>query len=74
VFLQTRLEDSPNGKARSGSAVVGLAAEMVSVAFERVHALLNADTFQLWRSAEGDGVVAGSARIKAGRADPLPVR
>jgi acetyl-CoA carboxylase carboxyltransferase component len=54
---------STNGKAPSGSAVVELATNAVDSSVEWPPALLDADTFQPWRSAVGDGVVAGSARV-----------
>jgi len=54
---------STNGKAPSGRAVVELATNAVDSSVEWPHALLDADTFQPWRSAVGDGVVAGSARV-----------
>jgi hypothetical protein len=73
VFLQTRLEDSPSGKACSTDAVIGLVAKVIRAAFELVHALLDAHTFQLWRSVEGHGVVPGSARI-TWRVCPHPAR
>jgi len=45
------------------SAVVEPAPETISAAFAPLQALLDADTFHPWRSAVGDGVVAGSARV-----------
>jgi acetyl-CoA carboxylase carboxyltransferase component len=54
---------STNGNAPSGNAVVELATNVVDSSVEWPHALLDADTFQPWRSAVGDGVVAGSARV-----------
>jgi acetyl-CoA carboxylase carboxyltransferase component len=42
---------------------VSTAAEPPSGAFARLQALLDADTFHPWRSAVGDGVVAGLARV-----------
>jgi len=38
--------------------------ETASSALVRLQALLDANTFQSWRSAVGDGVVAGSARVR----------
>jgi acetyl-CoA carboxylase carboxyltransferase component len=37
---------------------------MTGVAPARLQALLDADTFHPWRSAVGDGVIAGSARVR----------
>lgn len=62
MFPETRSKRSPSGKASSDSAALDLAAEAISVAFERLRALLDADTFQLWRPAEGDDFVAPAHR------------
>ncbi|HZL48452.1 MAG TPA: carboxyl transferase domain-containing protein [Solirubrobacteraceae bacterium] len=52
-----------NEKTLSDSAVVELVPETASAAFVRLQALLDDNTFQSWRSAVGDGVIAGSARV-----------
>jgi acetyl-CoA carboxylase carboxyltransferase component len=44
--------------------VVEPAPETVNLARTRLLALLDADTFHPWRSAVGDGVIAGSARVR----------
>lgn len=62
-FPQTWAESGLNGGSPSGSVETELAPEMVSLAFVRLQALLDADTFQPLRSAVGDGVVAGSGRV-----------
>jgi acetyl-CoA carboxylase carboxyltransferase component len=56
-------DDRLNGEASGVSAVAELAPETISAAFAPLQALLDADTFHPWRSAVGDGVVAGSARV-----------
>jgi acetyl-CoA carboxylase carboxyltransferase component len=66
-LLQTRSEDSVNGTAAGVSAVVEPIAEPISAACERLQLLLDADTFQPWRSAVGDGVLAGSALVNGRR-------
>jgi acetyl-CoA carboxylase carboxyltransferase component len=43
--------------------VIEPATAAVSVALARLQALVDADTFQPWRSAVGDGVIAGLARV-----------
>lgn len=60
---KSRPESRPNGKAPSGGVVVELAAKAASRSAQWPHALLDAGTFAPWRSAVGDGVVAGSARV-----------
>ena len=52
-----------NGKTHGDGAVVEPVPETASSAFVQLQALLDANTFQSWRSAVGDGVVAGSAEI-----------
>jgi acetyl-CoA carboxylase carboxyltransferase component len=61
---QTWAGDRLNGEAYSASAVVEPAPETASSARARLLALLDADTFHPWRSAVGDGVIAGSARVR----------
>jgi len=56
-------DDRLNGEAASASAVAEPASETTSTAFAPLQALLDADTFHPWRSAVGDGVIAGSARV-----------
>lgn len=63
-FPQILAEARLNGEALGISAVVERASATPSVGFARLQALLDADTFQPWRSAVGDGVVAGSARVR----------
>ncbi len=58
--------DSTGGCAPAGSSALELAPKTVSVALERLRSLLDVSTFQPWRSAVGDGVIAGSGQI-AGR-------
>jgi acetyl-CoA carboxylase carboxyltransferase component len=59
----TRVADRRDGEMLDVDAVCTPAPETVSVAFARLQALLDADTFHPWRSAVGDGVIAGSARV-----------
>ncbi len=47
----------------SPGAVIELAPGPVSLAAARLESLLDSDTFHPWRSAVGDGVVAGSGRV-----------
>lgn len=61
---QTGSKDGLNGETRGDGAVVELVPETASSALVRLQALLDANTFQSWRSAVGDGVVAGSARVR----------
>jgi acetyl-CoA carboxylase carboxyltransferase component len=51
------------GAVTSATAVSDRTPETSDVATARLRALLDVDTFQPWRSAVGDGVVAGSARV-----------
>jgi acetyl-CoA carboxylase carboxyltransferase component len=50
-------------KAPGGGAVVELARKAVSHSVEWPHTLLDVGTFAPWRSAVGDGIIAGSARV-----------
>jgi acetyl-CoA carboxylase carboxyltransferase component len=56
-------EDRLNGEAPGIGATVQAPPETDGVASTRLRALLDADTFHPWRSAVGDGVVAGSAQV-----------
>jgi methylmalonyl-CoA decarboxylase subunit alpha len=60
---QSRPEAGPDGDALRGGAVVELATKAVGGPLQWPDALLDADTFHPWRTAVGDGVVAGSARV-----------
>jgi acetyl-CoA carboxylase carboxyltransferase component len=60
---QPWVDDRLNGEALGVGTVVEPGAKVVSAALARLQALLDADTFHPWRSAVGDGVVAGSARV-----------
>jgi len=60
---KSRLESGQNSKVPSGGAVVELSGKAVSRSVEWPHTLLDAGTFAPWRSAVGDGVVAGSALL-----------
>lgn len=60
VLPDTRL----NGEIPSAGALAESVSESPNVAFTRLQALLDAETFQPWRSAVGDGVLAGSARVR----------
>jgi acetyl-CoA carboxylase carboxyltransferase component len=60
---QAWAEDRLNGEAPGAGTAVELPPAAGSAAFTRLCALLDADTFHPWRSAVGDGVVAGSARV-----------
>lgn len=64
-LTQTLSGDSVNGEVAgvSPDAVVELAPKTVSLAVTRLRALLDCDTFHPWRTAVGDGVVAGSGRV-----------
>lgn len=53
-----------NGEAPGAGTVVKPVSETLGVVFARLQALLDVDTFHPWRSAVGDGVVAGSARVR----------
>ena len=63
-FLQTWADNRLNGEASNASAVIERAPEAAGAALVRLHALLDTGTFHPWRSAVGDGVVAGSARVR----------
>jgi acetyl-CoA carboxylase carboxyltransferase component len=56
-----------SGNASVKDAEVEATVAPANIAFARLQALLDVDTFHPWRSAVGDGVVAGSARVR-GRA------
>lgn len=60
----TWVEDRLNGVAPNAGVAVDPSPNADSVAFARLQALLDADTFHPWRSAVGDGVLAGSARVQ----------
>lgn len=62
-FPQAWADGRLDGEGPGASAVVEPAAEAVNIASARLQALLDAETFHPWRSAVGDGVVAGSARM-----------
>lgn len=57
-------DDRLNGEASGASAVAEPAPETISAALGSLQALLDPGTFHPWRSAVGDGVVAGSARVQ----------
>jgi acetyl-CoA carboxylase carboxyltransferase component len=61
---ETWADGQLNGELPGVSATAQPARESSSAAFVRVQALLDADSFHPWRSAVGDGVVAGSARVQ----------
>lgn len=56
-------DDRLSGETPGASTMVESAPAAVSVGFARLQALLDADTFHPWRTAVGDGVVAGSALV-----------
>jgi acetyl-CoA carboxylase carboxyltransferase component len=58
-----RHESSPNGEMSSGNTVDEPATDVLGGSGGWLHALLDSDTFQPWRSAVGDGVAAGWARV-----------
>ncbi len=63
-FLQTWADDRLSDEVPNASAVIEPVPETVGTALARLHALLDAGTFHPWRSAVGDGVIAGSARVQ----------
>jgi acetyl-CoA carboxylase carboxyltransferase component len=56
-----------NGEVYGGSAAVALASRDAGHAVGWPYTLLDTDTFVPWRSAVGDGVVAGSAQVDGRR-------
>jgi acetyl-CoA carboxylase carboxyltransferase component len=61
---QTWADERLNGEVPGVSAAVEPAPATDSAALARLRSLLDADTFHPWRSAVGDGVLAGSARVQ----------
>ena len=58
-----RSDPPPTNEAQSRDAAVDVQSTTRSSTHPVLYSLLDAGTFQPWRSAVGDGVVAGSARI-----------
>lgn len=61
---QALTEDRLSGEPPTVGDAVETSPETIGTAFVRLQALLDADTFHPWRSAVGDGVIAGSARVQ----------
>ncbi len=60
---QTRAGDRLNDETPGVGTTAEFAPETIGLAHARLQALLDADTLHPWRSAVGDGVIAGSARV-----------
>jgi acetyl-CoA carboxylase carboxyltransferase component len=58
------VEERLNGEMPAGGTAIASPPEADDDAIAGLRALLDADTFHPWRSAVGDGVLAGSARVR----------
>lgn len=62
-FPQTLADDRLGGETPRVGTAAEPTPEAAGPVFAQLQALLDTDTFHPWRSAVGDGVVAGSARV-----------